>query len=314
VTQTLTAFKDFVAANPYTGTAEQVIALSLGLAEAAEQLDNNTYIHYRKETGINEKILSKLKVIGRTLLKIEEKKRNDVIKRLPASYSTIHKLCALKPEELVTATKSGVVTPSLSSRDADTYVKQVRFPRQFLQGDKGRWGAKEEHLYNVLRPKETEVGGEALLKFEKALRRLCVEYGLGVRKAGETNGETLRRQERAEREVFWRGVLEKELTDRWFEETEDDLLKQFNLRTRDELVEAPLRSFTGFLIKASGGRDAFWEKHGQAYVAKIHLLQEKTEDNAQRYNLKRRLEEIFAMRAPLAIWRNIVTKENGFIY
>jgi hypothetical protein len=314
VTRTLRAFKDFVEANPYTGTADQVITLSLGLAEAAEQLDSNTYIHYRKETGINEKILSKLKVIGRTLLKIEEKKRNDVIKRLPASYSTIHKLCALKPEELVTATKSGVVTPSLSSRDADTYVKQVRFPRQFLQGDKGRWGAKEEHLYSVLRPKETEVGGEALLKFEKALRRLCGEYGLGVRKAGETSGETLRRQERAEREVFWRGVLEKELTDRWFEETEDDLLKQFNLRTRDELVEAPLRSFTGFLIKASGGRDAFWEKHGQAYVAKIHLLQEKTEDNAQRYNLKRRLEEIFAMRAPLAIWRNIVTKENGFIY
>ena len=70
MTQTLRAFKDFVEANPYTGTAEQVVTLSLGLAEAAEQLDSNTYIHYRKETGINEKILSKLKVIGRTLLKI----------------------------------------------------------------------------------------------------------------------------------------------------------------------------------------------------------------------------------------------------
>jgi len=314
VTQTLKAFREFVAANPHTGTTEQVVTLSLGLAEAAEQLDKTTYINYRQATGINEKVLSKLKVIGETLRKIEEKKRKDVIKRLPSSYSTIHKLCALKPEELVTAAKSGVVTPSLSSRDADTYVKQVRYPRQFLQGDKGRWGTKEEHLYSVLRPEGTDMGGETLVAFEKALRRLCGEFGLGVRRSGETSNDTLRKQERAEREVFWRGVLEKELTNKWFGETGDEVRKQFNIRTRDELVETPLRSFTGFLIKASGGRDAFWERHGQAYVAKVHLLQEKTEDNAQRYNLKRRLEEVFAMRGALAIWRNILVKENGFIY
>ncbi len=313
MTGTLQTFKQFVAANPYSGTAEQVVTLSLGLAEVAERLDRTTYIQYRQETGINDKVLSKLKVIGETLLKIEEKKRKDVIKYLPASYSTIHKLCALKPEELVTAVKSKVVTPTLSSRAADLYVKQVRFPRQFLLGDRGHMGPKEEHLFSILRSEETNISGEVLVEFEKELQHLCRENGLVLRKIGETRNDTLKKQERAEREVFWRGVLEKELRNKWFEVTTEEARKKFNLRTRNELIETPLRSFTGFLIMTSGGRDAFWEKHGKAYVAKVHLLQEKTDNNAQRYNLKRRLEEVFAERKELAIWRNDLVRVNMFI-
>lgn len=314
MTETLKTFKKLFAENPHTGTKEQVVTLSLGLAEAAELLDKSTYALFKEEVGVNEKLFSKLKVIGVTLRKIDETKRQDVIKSLPASYSTIHSLCALKPDELVTAAKSGAITPSISNRDAVTYVKQVRFPRQFLVGEKGRWGKREEPLYKVVRPEETDIGVEALVSFEGKLRRLCAEYGLLARKAGETSKDTLKRQDRAEREVFWRNVLEKELPKKWFDETTEDLRKQFNIRTRDELVETPLRSFTGFLIKVDGGRDVFWQKHGQAYVAKVHLLQEKTDDNAQRYNLKRRLDEIFEKTPTLAIWRNILVTENQFIY
>ena len=314
MTETLKTFKKLFAENPHTGTKEQVVTLSLGLAEAAELLDKSTYALFKEEVGINEKLFSKLKVIGATLRKIDEKKRQDVIKSLPASYSTIHSLCALKPDELVTAAKSGAITPSISNRDAVTYVKQVRFPRQFLVGENGRWGTREEPLYSVVRPEETRMGGEALLSFEGELRRLCAEYGLLARKAGETSKDTLKRQDRAEREVFWKSVLEKEIPKKWFDETTEDLRKQFNIRTRDELVETPLRSFTGFLIKVDGGRDVFWEKHGQAYVAKVHMLQEMTDDNAQRYNFKRRLDEVFEKTPTLAIWRNILVKENQFIY
>ena len=35
---------------------------------------------------------------------------------------------------------------------------------------------------------------------------------------------------------------------------------------------------------------------GQAYVAKLNYLMEKTEDRAQRFNLKRRLENVVAAR------------------
>ena len=39
---------------------------------------------------------------------------------------------------------------------------------------------------------------------------------------------------------------------------------------------------------------------------------EKTEDHAQRYNLKRRLEEILGDRTELAIWSNRMLKDGGY--
>tara|TARA_B100000073_G_scaffold83471_1_gene64075 strand:+ start:1831 stop:2805 length:975 start_codon:yes stop_codon:yes gene_type:complete len=312
--EVLSYFKQVLVENPYTGTTEQIVTTSLAIAEASVRVKGKTFILWRDETGINEKVFSKLKKIGETLLEVDEKKRRDVVKRLPASYSAIYELCALKPEELVTAAKNGSVTPTMGVRTAQTYVKQVRFPRQFLTGDKGRWGVKEEHLYQVLRPEETNIGGEALLEFEKALRRLCGDFGLTMRKAGETSTGTLLKQDKAEREVFWRGVLEKELTLKWFQQAPDELKKQFNIRTHEELLDTPLRNFTGFVMKTAGGRDAFWEKHGQAYIAKLHLLQVMTNDNSLRHQYKIRLEQVFEKRGHLAVWRNILVKENGFIY
>ena len=84
MTDALATFKQFVAENPYDGTTEQIVAVSIGLAETASRLDRSTFALFKEETGINDKVLSKLKVIGETLLKVDEKKRRDVVKRLPA--------------------------------------------------------------------------------------------------------------------------------------------------------------------------------------------------------------------------------------
>ena len=85
------------------------------------------------------------------------------------------------------------------------------------------------------------------------------------------------------------------------------------IKTIDELRDAPLRSFTGFLIRADGGRENFYQSHGQAYVAKINFLMASTEDRAQRYNLKRRLEEVMGDKKELAIWNNVMLKNSGLI-
>ena len=311
----LDGFKHFCAENPYTGTTQQIVTLSLGLYEAGKRLKPAAFRLYKEATDINPKIVSKLNVIGKTLGKLNEKERRDVVKQLPASYSTIHLLCSLPPNELVTAARSGSLTPTISIREAKDYVTQVRFPQiAATDGDKGRWGAKQEHLFSVYRPEEHPLAGEALQALETALRQVCADYGVELRHAKSNSTKTLKQQARAEREVFWRGLLQKELTRNWFVKQPEAVKKQFNLKTMEELHEAPLRSFTGFLIKADGGRELFWEKHGQAYVAKLQLLMEKTEDNAQRYNLKRRLEEVMETRRELTVWNNIMLKNSGFLY
>ena len=288
--------------------------MSLGIAEASARLGASTFSLYKEATGIGDKVFSKLKVIGKTLLSLPENERRDVVRRLPPSYSTIHVLCSLSPDELITGALSGAITTSMSVRTAKEYVKQVRFPAlAAADGEKGRWGTKQEHLYGVYRPEDVPLGAEQVQTLQEALRRVCEEYSVVLRVANSDGTRTLKQQERAEREVFWRGVLERELTSRWFKEMPDEVKKQFNLKTIAELHETPLRCFTGFLINADGGKKLFWDKHGQAYVAKLNYLMERTDDRAQRFNLKRRLEEVMAQRTHLAVWNNTLLKQIGFI-
>lgn len=288
----------------------------MGIAAAGEHLTPTTLALYREASGVGDKVFSKLKVIGERLGQLDEKTRKEVTKGLPASYSTIHLLCALKPEELATAIKTKQVTPKTSIRAATKYVKQVRFPRQSLGAidvEKGRWSIKEETLYRVCRPEETPLSEDLQRHLEDDLRKVCSRYGMEVRKATNENTTALREADRKEKGAFWREVLEEQLPQKWFQETSEEVRKKFNVKVVEEVWDAPLRTFTGFLIKTGKGREHFYEEHGEAYVAKLHYLQETTESRATRYNLKRRIEEVLSQdkSAQLATWRNVVLKNSG---
>ena len=45
----------------------------------------------------------------------------------------------------------------------------------------------------------------------------------------------------------------------------------------------------------------------------MHMLSELDDDAAQRYNYRRRLEEVMGKNRDLAIWRNLILKDSGFI-
>ena len=308
-------FVQFVQENPYTGTAEQVVTLSLGIAAAGKRLPRPTFALYRDASGIGEKVFSKLKVVGEHLGQLDDKTRRTVVKGLPASYSAIHLLCSLKPEELVTAVKTEQVTPKTSVRAATAYVRQLRFPRQAApDGEVGRWGIKEEVLFRVSRPEATPLGEDQQKVLEAELRKVCARYGVELRQ-GKESTTSLREEDKRQKAAFWRSVLEGELPQKWFRKTDEEVRKQFNLKVVEEVWDAPLRSFTGFLVRTGGGQAKFYEEHGQAYVAKLHYLQETTEDRSTRYNLKRRIEEVLADERGkhLAIWRNVVLKNSGLL-
>ena len=303
----------FVEDHPYTGNAEQIITLSQGISETCKRLPPSALAVFRDKTGINAKVFSKLKVIGEKISLFNEKERRDIVKNLPSSYGTIHALCALKPEELLMAAKSGLITPSLSIRAANAYVKQARFPQLTTTEEaKERIEGKAEQIFSIMRAVDTVLSGEELVAVEKELRAICREYGLDLRNADCASLLTLKKQARAKAEQVWRGVLEQRLTEQWFEKTPEKLRKQFKLTSVTDLINAPLRSFTGFLQRGDGGKANFWKQHGENYVAKVQLEKEKTEDSAQRYNLKRRLKEVLKEQQELSIWKNNIIKERGF--
>ena len=312
--QTIGDAIDLAKKTPYTGTSEDIVILSCSIAETFKNNDISSYNLYKENVGIAPKIFSKLKVIGEKILSINESKRRDLIERLPASYSCIHVLCALKAEELITAAKSKVLSPSMSVREARAYVQQIKFPtKAALDGEKGKWGYKQERLFNICRPDNVLIEGEVMTSLEKELRKVCSQYGLSLQQANTTSNTTLREQERTEKGMFWKTMLAKELTQKWFDKSSPEVRKQFNIRNLQELHEAPIRSFTGFIIKTDGSKDKFWKDHGNAYIAKMHMLSELDDDAAQRYNYRRRLEEVMGKNRDLAIWRNLILKDSGFI-
>ena len=311
VTDPLTTFKTFVDQNPYTGTTEQIVTLSLGIIELSK-LDRSTYSVFKDESGINEKIFSKLRVIGKTFKELTSKQRQELIKGLPPSYSVIHILCSLKPEEILTSVRTKNITTSTTVKGSTRYVKQIKFPHlTTTDGEKGRWGSKHEVIWNVLRPSDTPLEGDQLQSLENDLRRVCKEYGVTLQKTTTEGTLSLRQEDWKRYSNFWRGVLEKELTTKWFLGLPDETKKKFNLRNVDEVRDTPLRQFTGFLIHVGGGREKFWEKYGQSYISKVCFLMGNTEDGGTRYNLKRRLEQVLEERRELCIWYNLMLKNSG---
>lgn len=300
--------------NSYTGTAEQVATLCIGIHQVSQAVDGKTLRDYRDRAGINEKVFSKLKVIGKTLIPFSAEDLNALVKVLPDSYSTIHCLCGLTQKELMTAVKTKSISKSLSIRSAREYLKRVRFPALVGQLDDV---ATQEEIFRVFQQQSLPLRGAALESLERELKEVCERYGVVVQAPQATSISILRKQDRADREVFWRNALEAELPLEWFEDTNPEVRKQFNLKTVEEVYNTPLRSFTGFLIRTSGGRARFWELFGRAYVCKLHMEQEKTNDRTQRHNWKRRLEEVFGDDSKggreLAIWNNRMLKGSGFV-
>jgi len=312
----LATFQELLAKNPHTGTAEQVLNLSLGIAEASETLSAATFALYRDESRLGEKVFSKLKVIGERLGQLDAKTRGEVLKGLPDSYSTIHILCALKAQELVNAVQRRHITSKTSVRAATTYVKQVRFPQKVLtdsgEGQK-RYFVSDQMLFQISCLQHNDLSEDQQLSLEIELREVCNRYGVELQRSTTSSITSLREADRREKAAFWRQVLESELPQKWFQETNNDVRKQFNIKAVEEVWDSPLRTFTGFLIRTCGGRETFHEEHGQAYVAKLHYLQESSEDRTARFNYKRRIEDVLSHSSGLMLakWRNGCLKSSG---
>ena len=312
--------------NPYTGTAQQVMTLCMGLYDASVALDAKTMRTLRDQLPITDKIFSKLRVIGKTCSALPPDQRKVVVKALPDSYSTIHVLCGLKPTELHTASKSKRISRSTTIRTARDYVKQVRYPA--LTGDpnaepttlttsRTEGDPTWKTLLTLHEDPSRPLTEDDQIRLRLALHALCKDYGIEVRTAPiDQSISLLQKKQRAEKETFWRNTLEDELPQSWFDETPLEVRKQFNLKNLEELIRTPLRQFTGFLVRSAGGRRFMWERYGRAYIAKIHLEHAKTDDRTQRHNYKRRLEEVYADDSKggrdLAVWSNRMLKGAGF--
>lgn len=343
--KSLDPYLQLVAENPHTGTSEQIVTLAMGLYSAKSRLEKGTYSLLRDECGFGPKVLSKLQVIGLRMLELSTNRSREMVTQgLPASYSVIHLFCSVfTAQELRGAVKSKTITPKTSVRKAKELTERHRFPRGPKEGiEKGRWGIAEELLFRVCRPEDNDLGEEQQQQLEQQLRKVCSQYGVQLRR-GKGGVKTLREEERVQKAAFWRSVLKDELTPRWFQAQEEEWKRKYCFSRVEELWATDLRKFsmclralgpsvkglmgdqygkgevtsTEFNERMSPRREAYWQNFGKAYVAKLHYEYETTDSRSNKYNLKRRIEEVFLDRdetkggKELAIWRNIHLKNAG---
>ena len=75
----------------------------------------------------------------------------------------------------------------------------------------------------------------------------------------------------------------------------EELRKLFEIESDDDLLNADMKHFAGFLMKLSGSREQFWKEYGSAYCLKIGKEFASSESKAQRGNYKRRLKEVLEL-------------------
>ena len=151
----LATFVRLAEENPYTGTPEQIVTLCLGIDAAATRLNDRRSLSSSEEIGINDKVFSKLRVIGKSPEATDRQRTfRDVVKGLPASYSTIHVLCSIIPAELVTGIRSKSIT-SHHSQCSKGICQTGSVPCS----SSNRWGKRslgcKGFFWSVFRPEET---------------------------------------------------------------------------------------------------------------------------------------------------------------
>ena len=314
--KTLTNALKIAEENPSKGTARQIINLSISIARSKGEMDKSIFSLYKEKINLSDKIFSKLKVIGEALIDAPEADLREATKHLPASYNSLHLLFSnLSFGEIQTGIKGRCITKDISYRKTNNYVKQIKHPAIFAtDGDKGRWSIKEEHIWSITRREEITLEGKALEECEASIRKICKEYNLDLRRAKDVSVATIRGEERRVKAAFWRKRLEELVTHKWFAEQKEKVKKQFNVKTVEEVIDAPLRTFTGFLICCGCGKKKFFDIWGKAYISKVHLLEARATDAANRYNYRRTIEKKLGEKdRELAIWTNTVLKNYGLI-
>ena len=314
-------FKELATENPYRGTAEQVVTISKAIYEVCTTKDLKTTRQYMDAAGIDERTLprrpnqSKLKGIGATLSQLSQKDLKEVTRNLPDSYTIIQELCSLESKEVLTAVKSKTINRQITIRQARELVKLIRFPSLAGEMEKQESSLHGDPVITIYQSDLAPLDEHTITTLLQTIKDSCKGYDVDARGVRKTSISELRKQDRADREVFWRNALEKELTQEWFDGTDPDIRKQFNLGKIEEVYNTTLRQFTGFLVRTEGGRKFVWDKFGRAYICKIHMEQEKTDNKTTRYNLKRRLEEVLSDERAVELnkWNIKMVRGSGFM-
>ena len=261
-----------------SGSVDDILRVCRVIRSAKETLTPEEFRDLRKDSPYSEKVWSKLLQIG-----LDD--RLEVVKgKLPPQYTTIHLIHCLTDKELELGVQDSHIHTEVSQGSLNRWIRHLRF-----HGGQKVIPEDFRTLAQVISP--PEVSEEVLTHFKGELEEVVSRYGFRTQYEEDQSMVEVRQQRSQDRSQELVNLLTKDLESTW-KEGEQDLKNLFSLNSLDDLVLAPMSSFTGFLNRVSGNREKFWENHGTDYIHKVALEYLRTTNKGQRFNYRRRLKEV----------------------
>jgi len=278
LSRTKTEFMVDLVGGSITGSVDDILRVCKSIRSAKESLTPKDFKDLREDSPYSEKVWSKLLQIGL------DDRLEGVKDHLPHLYTTIHLIHCLTNEELALGVRDGHIHREVTQGSLNRWIRHQRF-------QKGSEVIPEDYtpLVQVITP--PEVTEEVLERFKQELEGLVSRYGFRTQYEDDHSMVEVRQQRSQDRSQELVSVLTKDLESTW-REGEQDLKNLFSLTSLEDLVLAPMSSFTGFLNRVSGNREKFWENHGTDYIHKVALEYLRTTNKGQRFNYRRRLKEV----------------------
>jgi hypothetical protein len=286
LSKTKTEFQSDLAQGSINGPVDDILRICMVIRTAKESLTPNEFKDLREDSPFSEKVWSKLLQIGL------DDRLEEVKDSLPPLYTTIHLIHCLTDEELESGIRDGHIHPKVTQGSLNRWIRHRRF-----HGGEEVIPENFKTLVQVMAP--PDLSEDNLTRFKGDLEEVVTRYGFRSQYEEDQSMVSLRQQRSQDRSHELVSVLTKDLKSTW-EKGEQSLKTLFSLNSLDDLVLAPMSSFTGFLNRVQGDRKAFWEIHGVDYIHKVALEYLRTTNRAQRFNYRRRMKEVAESHPNLA--------------
>lgn len=277
------------------GSVDDILRVCRIIRTAKESLTPMEFRDLRERSPFSEKVWSKLLQIGL------DDRLERIKKELPPLYTTIHLIHCLTDDELESGVRDGHIHPNVTQGSLNRWIRHRRF-----HGGEEVIPEDFKTLVQVIAP--PDLSEDTLTRFKGDLEEVLTRYGFRSQYEEDQSMVSLRQQRSQDRSHELVSVLTKDLKSTW-EEGEQSLKTLFSLNSLDDLVLAPMSSFTGFLNRVRGDRKKFWEVHGVDYIHKVALEYLRTTNRGQRFNYRRRLKEVVKDHPNLAVKIQVILDE-----
>ena len=264
----------------YGTTGEEVLATCSLIATASKDWSAEQIKEFQQSEDLNSKVWDKLVAIGKN-----ERLHSFDTNKLPGSYTALYALVTLSQEEWLEALRDEVVFATAPARLI------LDWTRRFRSGDLDK--DSEEVILTMIQEKPLSEQESADLFRE--INKVSNLYGAriilgrpGVRQRKTVEKERLQHKDQITQ-------LLAPMLDGIIDKASEELRKLFEIESDDDLLNADMKHFAGFLMKLSGSREQFWKEYGSAYCLKIGKEFVSSESKAQRGNYKRRLKEVLEL-------------------